>query len=102
MVDLNTQSIGTATSLPKAQPVKPKPVPSGEASFGNWLEKSINAVNKMNNEADTAAGKLASGESKDIHGTMISMQKADIAMNLMMEVRNKIISAYEEVKRMQF
>ena len=33
---------------------------------------------------------------------MISMQKADIAMNLMMEVRNKIISAYEEVKRMQF
>jgi sec-independent protein translocase protein TatC len=53
-------------------------------------------------EADEAARKLVSGENKDIHSTMISMQKAGIAMDLMLEVRNKIISAYDEIKRMQF
>jgi flagellar hook-basal body complex protein FliE len=71
-------------------------------SFAQWLNKSIETVNTMQAEADLAARKLITGENKDIHGTMISMQKADVAMNLMMEVRNKIIAAYDEIKRMQF
>ena len=56
----------------------------------------------MQQEAENAASKLVTGENKDIHGTMIAMQKASISMSLMLEVRNKIISAYEEIKRMQF
>lgn len=73
-----------------------------ETPFGVWLTRSIQNVNQMKNEADQAAQKLVTGENKDIHGTMITMQKATIAMNLMTEVRNKIISAYDEIKRMQF
>lgn len=73
-----------------------------EPSFGQWLNRSIQSVNQMKNDADLAARKLVSGENKDIHGTMITMQKATIAMNLITEVRNKIISAYDEIKRMQF
>ncbi len=76
--------------------------PSENASFAQWLNKSIEAVNQMQQEGDSAAMKLVAGESKDIHGTMIAMQKASISMSLMMEVRNKIISAYDEIKRMQF
>jgi flagellar hook-basal body complex protein FliE len=77
-------------------------IPSEQESFGQWLNKSIENVNKMQQEGDSAAMKLLTGESADIHGTMIAMQKASISMNLMMEVRNKIINAYEEIKRMQF
>lgn len=73
-----------------------------EPSFGQWLTRSIQNVNQMKNDADQAAQKLVTGENKDIHGTMITLQKATIAMNLMTEVRNKIISAYDEIKRMQF
>ena len=73
-----------------------------EPAFGQWLKRSIDEVNKMQKQADTAARKLISGENKDIHGTMIAMQKSGVAMDLMMEVRNKIISAYDEIKRMQF
>lgn len=73
-----------------------------EPTFGELLSRSIQTVNKMQQDADEAARKLVSGENKDIHGTMISMQKAGIAMDLMLEVRNKIISAYDEIKRMQF
>ena len=75
---------------------------SDPVPFGQWLEKSLEGVNKLQQEADTAATKLVTGENKDIHGTMIAMQKANISMSLMLEVRNKIISAYEEIKRMQF
>ena len=71
-------------------------------SFGHLLKESIDAVDKMQEEGDQAAQKLLAGESQDIHGTMIAMQKASISMNLMIEVRNKVISAYEEIKRMQF
>jgi flagellar hook-basal body complex protein FliE len=73
-----------------------------EPSFGEWLKRSIQTVNQMQEDADLAARKLITGENKDIHGTMIAMQKAGIAMDLMLEVRNKIISAYDEIKRMQF
>ena len=73
-----------------------------QASFGQWLKKSIEDVNKLQQDAQSASTKLVTGENKDIHGTMIAMQKANISMSLMLEVRNKIISAYDEIKRMQF
>ena len=77
-------------------------IPSDQESFGQWLNKSIESVNQLQQEGDSAAMGLLTGENKDIHGTMIAMQKASISMNLMMEVRNKVINAYEEIKRMQF
>ena len=73
-----------------------------KASFGQWLQESMKEVNKLQQDAESAASKLVAGENKDIHGTMIAMQKANISMSLMLEVRNKIISAYDEIKRMQF
>jgi flagellar hook-basal body complex protein FliE len=75
---------------------------AGLVSFGEFLNRSIQQVDHLQQEADSAARQLVSGENKDIHGTMIAMQKAGIAMDLMLEVRNKVISAYEEIKRMQF
>ena len=44
---------------------------------------------------------LASGKQKDIHETMIEMEKADVAFQLLMQVRNKVIAAYETIMRMQ-
>ncbi len=102
MVDFNINPIGLSSATQKpGVPEKASPAVNA-SSFGQWLEKSLIEVNRLTHEADQAALKLATGQNRDIHGTMISMQKADVALNLMMEVRNKIISAYEEVKRMQF
>jgi flagellar hook-basal body complex protein FliE len=88
----------TAGSIRKAD----RGAASQQASFGQWLQKSIEGVNKVQQDAQSAAAKLVAGENKDIHGTMIAMQKAHVSMSLMLEVRNKIISAYDEIKRMQF
>lgn len=69
-------------------------------TFSKWLEDSMGQVNTMQQQADIAAQNLISGESSDVHGTMIAMEKSSIAFNLVMQVRNKIINAYEEIQRM--
>ena len=71
------------------------------ASFGNMLARSLDEVNQLHVAADDAVQKLAAGEQKDIHQTMIAMEKADVAFQLLMQVRNKIIAAYETIMRMQ-
>jgi flagellar hook-basal body complex protein FliE len=58
-------------------------------------------VNQLQNEADRSIEQLVAGESKNLHETMIAMEKANISFRLMMEVRNKIIEAYQDVMRMQ-
>ena len=65
------------------------------------LVRSLNDVNRLKLEADVAVENLATGKQKDIHATMIALEKADVAFQLLMQIRNKIISAYETVMRMQ-
>jgi len=69
--------------------------------FSKILENTIGEVNRLQKEADDAIEKIASGKEKDIHQTMIALEKAEISFQLMMQLRNKIVSAYEEVMRMQ-
>ena len=71
------------------------------ASFENMLAQSLKEVNRLHNEADEAIENLAAGKQKNIHETMIALEKADVAFQLLMQVRNKIISAYETIMRMQ-
>jgi len=70
-------------------------------SFGKLLKNSMEEVNQLQNEADRSIEQLVAGESKNLHETMIAMEKANISFRLMMEVRNKIIEAYQDVMRMQ-
>ena len=71
-----------------------------EAKFNQMLDQSIGRVNQLQNEADTAINDLTTGNRSDIHQTMIAVEKASVAFELMMQVRNKIINAYETVMRM--
>jgi len=72
-----------------------------DSSFVDVLKDSINKVSEIEKEADKEAEKLARMETQDIHSTMIAIEKADLTFQLMMQVRNKILSAYEEIMRMQ-
>ena len=72
-----------------------------ETSFGQMLKNQLNEVNHLQSSADTAVQNLATGQDKDIHNTMIAMEKAGVAFQLTMQVRNKMIEAYQEVMRMQ-
>jgi len=71
------------------------------ASFGDMLARSLKEVNRLHVTADEAVENLAAGKQKNIHETMIALEKADVAFQLLMQVRNKIIAAYETIMRMQ-
>jgi len=72
-----------------------------EKTFGEVLKTSVQEVNRLKTEADQAILDLAAGRGEGIHETMIALEKAAVSFELMMQVRNKIIGAYEEIMRMQ-
>ena len=68
--------------------------------FGEFLKKSIDEINTLQTDANVAVKKLAAGEEKDIHTTMIALQKAEVAFELVIQIQNKLIAAYDELRRM--
>ena len=70
------------------------------SDFGNTLENAVKQVDNHQHLADDALVNLASGRNVDLHGTMIQMEKADIALRTMVSVRDKFIRAYEQVMNM--
>lgn len=73
----------------------------GSQSFGEMLTQSIGKVNALQTEANVAMEKLASGESQNLHETLLAVEKADIAFRTMNQVRTKVIEAYREIMKMQ-
>ena len=71
------------------------------SSFGNVLQQSIDQVNRLQLEADAGINDLATGKQTDIHQTMIAVEKASVSFELMMQIRNKVISAYDKLMRTQ-
>ncbi len=74
--------------------------PSG--GFGDVMKNAINQVSTLENGADTQVNTLIQGGNTDMSHVMISVEKADVAFQLMMQVRNKIVSAYQDIEKMQF
>ncbi|MFQ5483272.1 MAG: flagellar hook-basal body complex protein FliE [Nitrospinaceae bacterium] len=71
------------------------------SGFIKTLSESIDRVNELQKEADQAIEKLTTGESDNLHGAMLAVSKADLAFRMTMQVRNKMVEAYQEVMRMQ-
>ena len=69
--------------------------------FADVLASSLDEVNTLQQKADAAATSLATGDTMSLHDTMIAMEQADLSFRLMMQVRNKIVDAYQEIMRMQ-
>ena len=71
----------------------------GVEDFKDVLENFLKEVNTMQNDTDGAIKKFVAGESIDIHDVMIAAQEAHISFQLMLEMRNKLLAAYQEVMR---
>ncbi len=71
---------------------------SGDGSFKSFLLDSIREVNTMQQDADQAVEKLAAGEEVNPAEVLTAVQKADIAFKLMMQIRNKMVQAYNDVQ----
>jgi len=71
------------------------------STFFDALQNSMEDVNKNQLEADASIKDLIAGKTKNIHETMLQLQKADLSLKTMMQVRNKILEAYKEIMKMQ-
>ena len=77
-----------------------KPTQGGTA-FSEILGNAIDEVNSLQTQAGEQVQKAMTGEITDIHTAMIAVQKADVSFQMMMQVRNKLVSAYQEIMKLQ-
>ena len=70
-------------------------------SFGDFLSESLKKVDDLQKGSDAAVAQMAKGDGPGIQEAMVAIEKADVAFKLMMEVRQRILDAYQEVIRMQ-
>ena len=81
-------------------PMKEQAEGSG-VRFGELLQASLDRVSQLQTAADQSIDDLATGRQSDIHSTMIAVEKADIAFEMAMTIRNKLLTAYETIMRQQ-
>lgn len=78
-----------------------KALQKDKPSFKDTMAKFMTDVNTMQVKADESIEKMAAGEITDVHQVMNTVQEANVAFNMMMEIRNKVLDAYNELMRMR-
>ena len=93
-------SISSVRILPAdLTPARTRPENS---KFMETLQQTMDQVQGLQGDAQNQVAELLQGNGADLHSAMIAVEKADLSFQLMMQVRNKIVAAYQEVSRMQF
>jgi flagellar hook-basal body complex protein FliE len=103
---MSVEAINAIEFLAPAQPIKfdGDTASAGGAAgggFAAWLDKELGNVNNQIVNADNQVRKLAAGEVDNLHQVMISMEEAKMTFQLALQVRNRLLEAYQDVLRMQ-
>lgn len=85
--------LDAATAAPQAA--------APEGSFGSWFAQEMNNVNVRAADADLAVRQLAAGQPVSLHDVMIKLEQAKLSFQLLAQVRNRVLEAYQEVMRTQ-
>ena len=96
---MNELKIGNLKPAPAPSAGEIRPAPKG--AFNQILKDAVATVDGMEKAADNSIVDLLNGQA-NVHETMIALQKADISMRLLLNVRNKALEAYKEIIHMQF
>jgi flagellar hook-basal body complex protein FliE len=100
MNPINNVNVHGPASLPGQFSGKTEAVQSG-SSFKDFLLDSIREVNSMQQDADQAVEKLVTGGEANPAEVLTAVQKADIAFRMMLQIRNKMVQAYQEVQNIR-
>jgi flagellar hook-basal body complex protein FliE len=74
---------------------------SKPGQFQNVLQTAIQDIERFQKDANTKVNQFLSGESEELHTAALATQKAELALELGLQVRNKVVQAYQEIMRMQ-
>jgi flagellar hook-basal body complex protein FliE len=89
--------LNTKMPLAESNPAKD----ASKADFGAHLNQALGEVNELQQKADHAIQQLVGEGKGDLQDTMVALEKADVSFRLMMQIRNKVLEAYQEIMRMQ-
>lgn len=92
------------TNLPAALPPRtlaPVPFPSQGGNFLTYLKQAVGEVDAMQQNVGQEIKQLVGEGKGDLQETIIAMERADVSFRLMMQIRNKVLDAYQEIIRMQ-
>jgi len=88
-----------AAGVAGLQPFEAVAPPSG--NFGEWLGKEVTQLNQVMLAAESRLQDQAAGRTQNLHEVMIAMEEARLSLQLAMQIRNKVLDAYQELMRMQ-
>lgn len=88
-----------AAGIPSIQPAGPSKSTAG--GFQSILSEAVGRVEQFQQNSQNAIGKFLAGEDQEVHKVALATQQAELSFDLFLQVRNKVISAYQEVMRMQ-
>lgn len=101
MVDPVAPNLGPIGEIRPGAPAQGPGAPPKGRSFKEILLDSIEEVNQLQNQADAMIGRLSAGEPTEITDVLVAVEKADLAFKTLMQIRNKLVDAYEELNRMR-
>lgn len=90
-----TAMLAPAAATPPATPT------AGAGPFGSVFSQAVQQVESFQNNAATSINRFLSGEGEEIHKVALATQQADLSFQLFMQVRNKVVAAYQQVMQMQ-
>jgi flagellar hook-basal body complex protein FliE len=93
--------VSAISAISGLEPLRPLTQAGKPGEFQSVLEGTIQKLEATNNDATEAVQQFLTGENEELHTTVLAAQKAEIAFDLGLQVRNKVVSAYQEIMRMQ-
>jgi flagellar hook-basal body complex protein FliE len=99
---MNITAINPSISLPQiASDLTTASSGATGGSFGNIVKSALESLNQSQKSAEQEVARAVTGDSPDLHKTIIALQTADLGFQFALQVRNKVVGAYEEIMRMQ-
>ncbi len=96
---MNISSVSSLFLTPETRPLNSMEQPA--SSFSSWVGEKIAQTNNQLNAADEALTQLASGHAENLHQTMLTLEQAKLSFQFMEQIRNRLMSAYQDLLREQ-
>jgi flagellar hook-basal body complex protein FliE len=93
--------ITPVTSIPSIDSIRPAGESQGGSSFADVFAGAVRNVEAYGRDASTSVERFLNGEGEELHNTILATQRAEMSFDLFLQMRSKVVSAYQEIMRMQ-
>ena len=93
--------IAPVSSIPSVESIRPAGESGAGGSFADVFSGAVKNVESYDGNASASVERFLNGEGEELHNTILATQRAELSFDLFLQMRNKVVSAYQEIMRMQ-